>query len=319
MQLDLVIPTKEIGKPLPISAFLETHRETDFDAAAHGHRHPLALHNIAIESVRASLEDALASCQAYAQVAAEATELERSSAKKRVIEDLERAIRFGTQYFEDCRSIAFLFGETKSAGFRERFVGRYDRTVASARQFLAVQENEIKHKQARIRLVRAVSAVEEVHGYFVDGVNKEGALGPNPIVHDGGKTAYSFNRAFRQMLVCVMFTSRALASALQGEFGEVRTDIGGLGPLEKIACSIAQLGYTVFWDEVPICPVVTQTQHGLKLSTAKSGRSCFRAPSYPGSVTVELAGDGMTRSFSLPYMGLPAEPGKHRRRFAKHR
>src|SRR5262245_18275161 len=57
--------------------------------------------------------------------------------------------------------------------------------------------NHLKHNQGRLRSIIFFNNTDVFPGYFVEGVNAQGALGPADHIHEGGNTAFSFARDLR--------------------------------------------------------------------------------------------------------------------------
>jgi len=313
MRFDFKIPVIDISAELPIRNFLLLFAERDFNAADHGHRHPIGIFNRALERVSNSIDATLRSLGDYL-ARDKGDESSARGLKLRLVEEIERVFYAGEAYFDDCRSIVFLFGETLGENKGKKFKRDYDDTVREARDFVAVAANEMKHKQSRIQILVAGSEFKETIGFFFDGIEENGATGPNPIVHRGGKTAYSFNRAMRQILVSILYAQAAMLAILEPKFGR-STEKPGLGRLGSIAEEVAKLPHDVFWDEVCICPSVDLSDKLFEITTKDHHK--FIPPQDPGRINVEYPAEDVPMTLSLPYVGRDTRPGKYREKFTK--
>lgn len=312
MRLEFKITADRVNLPLPAECFLQNFEEMDFKAADYGQKHPIATYRVSVASTSRALADSLSSFEAYSSIHANQSG-EMANARNHLYRDMVCLLNAVTEHFDDTRSIVFLFDEANKDGKKGKLLRDYNRTVADARNFFAVQANEIKHRQSRLQLLQAGTSQRQTIGYFITGVEEHGAIGPNPIVHAGGKTAFSFNRVFRQAITCVLFNSRAMATLLSTKFPASRED-AGLGPLAEISRKISNLGNSVFWDEVLITPFLKFGPKSVEISTASRNSFC---PPVDGNIETIFEPDNVSRTFSLPYAGEQTRPGVHIRKFAR--
>lgn len=93
---------------------------------------------------------------------------------------------------------------------------RFDSLTASYDDWVGRVANHIKHSHGRLRPVLFYTSTSAFPGYFVEGVNEHGAVGPEPTIHRHGYEALSFARDFRLHLVWMYLLSEALADVLRG-------------------------------------------------------------------------------------------------------
>ena len=92
----------------------------------------------------------------------------------------------------------------------------FRQSINDYREYVAKIVNKAKHNHGRLRTIVMHSITPEVrafspdtglnylfnnlrvHGYYLEGVHDNGAVGPDPDIHEGGNTAISFNYDLRK-------------------------------------------------------------------------------------------------------------------------
>jgi hypothetical protein len=75
---------------------------------------------------------------------------------------------------------------------------QFDRDVKAYRTHIGKIDNWIKHQQERLRFFESEQDGRVISGYYVETPYAGGsALGPIAMIHDGGHTAFSYNRDLR--------------------------------------------------------------------------------------------------------------------------
>lgn len=299
MRLSVQISKSTAQLPLPATAFLSDLRDTEFNSAALGLRHPIGIYNVSLTSVVNSFASALDAVDVHLKIAYDSDERKDSSAH--LIQSLDQLLDAVVEHFADVRSIVRVFFDGAGERAWRSALRQFDETVRSARDFSAVQVNQIKHSQARVRLIHVTSWSIPTAGYFIEGVDGNGALGPNPVVHHGN-TAYSFARAFRTLLCSVYFLARALPHALHRKADSSNSaHETGFGQLFSLFERMASYDRHVFWDEISNCPDIIDRPTAIVVDTQASGH--WLLPPATGKIELEFGGDGVTRNFRMPYMG----------------
>lgn len=196
------------------------------------------------------------------------------------------------------------------------------------RETFAPIDNKIKHEHGRLRslVMRHPAFLGVPHlriaGYFVEGVDSQQTLGPDREIHEG-KYAISFHYDLRHHFVHLYLIGHFLAQALvdvikidylpgfkiEQYVSVSQSEIEGI---KNIAERIANLPFLFYMNEVtkPVSSVnVLVTDEDITLliheklvfKTLTSLRSSTLNPS---QVEIQYGGDGVSRSWKLPYMGL---------------
>jgi hypothetical protein len=69
-----------------------------------------------------------------------------------------------------------------------------DQVIAYKNLSLGPTVNLLKHGESRLRVLAFRSRFAFTLGYFIDGPQRGGIIGPAPTVHHDGNSAFSFNR-----------------------------------------------------------------------------------------------------------------------------
>ena len=112
--------------------------------------------------------------------------------------------------------------------------------------------NKIKHDHARLRFILYSGNSIYFPGYFLEGIDSEGVLGPDQNVHHKGGTAFSFARDLRLHFVEVYAVSRFLSKAIKGIAMPVDTipADAACAWAEEIATHLGNLSKIYYPDEI---------------------------------------------------------------------
>lgn len=195
-----------------------------------------------------------------------------------------------------------------------KLIEEYKQNIEPYRRRLALIDNKIKHNHARYCHVKVSSIYGTAIGYFIEGVNEDGVIEPNRDIHpifNGQSTAISYNKDIRDLIVNFYFISYYIAHTIE----KIIQKIHGI-TLEKSKCaydgdksildifqSITSLKELFFPDEF---------NDELSQITINPGKIELRKPPYksylskllmPTSIKVQslMSGDGVTRSWAIPY------------------
>jgi hypothetical protein len=176
---------------------------------------------------------------------------------------------------------------------------------------LAPIVNRVKHEHGRLRCVIFYGQRARYAGYYVEGVDSNDAIGPDPIIHPGN-TALSLNRDLRyhfaSLYVVDEHLRQAIVAAMRKQQGVRTLAIPRIEQVDPAVVQVAQrisaLPMVFYPDEVQKpCPIVTLTGADAKMELSATYPSA-EIPFGPGSLRVQtiVAGDGVSRTFRMPYM-----------------
>ena len=211
---------------------------------------------------------------------------------------------------DDCVNILRGFTVDSQDFNKNAHVRAYSRAVKKYRSHIGKVTGRIKHQQGRLTLLTARLRAGSFAGYFVSVGLENGSVGPDPDIHPN-ITAFSFNRDLRFHLCHVLQVSASLAQAVKGLTGVKPTEAASLGE-SKLTNSILDLLSSkelYFPDEYKkLRPVLQFSGQG----TSRTLVAALVQPTIPRTfvwdAVIELTthGDGVTRSWTIPYMKSPA-------------
>lgn len=269
----------------------------------YGLRPPLGVYNVSLSAVLARFEKVVAELDSFERAFTPDGRLDNTSAS--LLEAMDHLLDSLFEHTEDCDKIikSFFPKMDKLAngvldGFRE--------SIFPYRDHVARIANHIKHDQGRLRAIVFSGGNFCYPGYFVEGVVKEGVVGPTPKVHRTSNTAFSFNRDLRFHIAGLYFCGTHLAHTVN-EVARVRPlkfdePKESKERLERVLEKVAKLQQVVFPDEINLTPVqVKQRGTGFEIAMGGAVRGAKRMPS--ARIQILHYGDGVTKSFKAPYLG----------------
>lgn len=274
-----------------------------------GLRPPFGIYAVSIANVIAAFEDVLPLLQ-------QAHEVDLRSKERAVgwdndlLKAMQTLLYSLMEHFDDCESIlkGFLEPGTKHSEVDE--VKNYERGISKYREHIGKVVNHIKHKQGRLRSI-ALYGPDDFHlGYFVEGPDAEGSLGPAPHIHMNGATAFSYSRDLRLHFHGLYYISEQLSQSIGEIVGfdessraiQLDSDSRYL----DLGRRISQLPMVVFPNELNIeFPSISidesepQFFH-LETSLKRRPRGLGDIRS-PFQVVTFYQTDGVTRAYRMPY------------------
>ena len=197
-------------------------------------------------------------------------------------------------------------------------VSAFASNIRPYRSAFAPIVNRVKHEHGRLRSVVFYGARSRIPGYFAEGVDTKEQVGPDPVIHPGN-TAISFNRDLRFHFVWLYLVGAHLQQAVEGALKkqyQLRLSIQRRedqdahmqADLTRIAERINALPFQFFPDEIQkpspeIGVQVTDKDTELILVYPSSSRAF--GPTSGMRTQAAWSGDGVTRTWRLPYMKWP--------------
>ena len=270
-------------------------------------RHPLAIFNVSIEQVVSRFSNAL---RAFKQLSLSYGNHEEDILKAKVefLDSLDSLLDSLIEHIDDCNNVVRCFFESDSDPKYKNVYSQFKSSIRPYRNHVGRVVNKIKHEQGRLRLIHFSWPDGSSYGYFVEGANQEGAVGPDEDIHPGGNTAFSIARDFRFHLCGIYFVGTHLAQAVYEVCGMSikQCDMGNQGSegLAEIIQAVSSIPPIFFPDEIrKVIPTVKIVGGpGALIACGKLHHEKVSAlPS--AKVHVNFSGDGITRTFRVPYIG----------------
>lgn len=228
-----------------------------------------------------------------------------------VLKKTEHLLYVLFEHIEDCDSILRACFPSENLYKKDDRVKEYRKLVDGYRDQLGRIVNAIKHEQGRLRSLVFYGDTYVNPGYFLEGVKADGSVGPDSRVHEGGDTAFSYAFDLRLHFVSLVVVSSLLARAVEAIVGPPDLspeELAATSDLKfrAVAMQLANFSRILFPDEY------RKPFPGIELRNPE-GATVVRI-SYPSEtergkepdeewfhVTVSYFGDGVTRTFTVPY------------------
>ncbi|GER88957.1 hypothetical protein KDW_31190 [Dictyobacter vulcani] len=296
----------------------------------HNLRHPLAIYSISINRVLQAFENILRENAKIYSVDwttnnnADFNVGPLLSAEKELLDASMAHIDDGYQILKALCSIS---KTTKQIQFADKWletvkhptVRNYKHGIKTYRDSFAPIVNKIKHEHGRLQIVVMHDALNEhdkqrrIAGYFLEGVDKQGTVGPDQKIHSG-KYAISFHRDLRYHFVHLFMIGEYLADAIiQAISQDYHVSLPAnprieapWEPIANIAQSIHDLPFIFYPDELnKLTPSVIVNGSNQSTKILLTRISPLKADAFLNwRIQIQFSGDNVTRSWKLPYFGI---------------
>lgn len=215
------------------------------------------------------------------------------------------------EHVETCHTILkCLFGSDKLYGSNPQ-VKLFKRSVHAYRDLIAVPVNRMKHNQRCISSCTFDWPGGVVPGYYVEGVDDKGVIGPDPQVHPDN-TAFSLTRDLPLHFVNIHIVSHHLSEAVKAITGSTPAALTALPEKSSstwlsLGTRLAKLPRVTFPDEIlkpfPLVALRQPPDRTTPILTIEYPSSVVVSSVPKGArVTSATMGDGVSRSFRFPYL-----------------
>lgn len=291
---------RDLPVQLPAAAKLRAIKDQVQALPDEGLRHPLGIYNVSVQTVVAAASHLLDELEKTFPLVGE-------EAADRVLraEGLRQATRqfllANAEHVDACEKILKCYFASKGDAEYAKAKRELRSNLAWYGRHVMTQANHLKHRQAQVRSLSLYTDQLAAPGYFVESQIAPDVVGPDPIVHDGKNAGFSYSRQLRVFICGLFYVSRTLSVFLSGRKPDEvssNSETPGLGGLIE---RIASFPDFMFPDEYgqPYAGVHSSKNnfvisYGLKKSVAPPySRAQFK---------MGLGGDGVTRSFQVPYL-----------------
>lgn len=265
---------------------------------AEGQRHPSSTYAISLSQVLRRIEEVLERLSTYTfsvQMDVEQEDdRELALATEALVTQLDR-------HLLDCAAIALVYGGAGSPLLRE-----FEAAVRAFAEPRQVQAQILKEQLGRVRPLSFRSPSVIVSGFFIEGADAAGSLGPSPAVHGGRNTAFSYNLYLRRAFLELNLANAKLYELLKRQAGlkEVAAGPTENPELVKIATKLAALAPYVFPDEaranMPHVFVKTEAGVDVAVITVPSLKKPQTPPS-PSTLCISHSEAELGADYRIPY------------------
>ena len=297
------------------------------DVALHnmerGLRHPLGIYNFTFDEFVSKSHTLLDTLE---EANDKLPHINRNEKKwdEKILDATDHVLDAIMQHLDSFKSIIFCFYHDCNSKEAKKINRSLQKEIREYRDHVAKIVNLIKHKQRKLSAILFHGPGIFDLGYYVEGVLEDGVIGPDPEVHPGSNVAISFNRDMPFHLCNIYYCSTVLANYIHKICGA--TPISSSEEpkpednLAKLVKRVAALPMQFFPDEigkpVPLVRVIPirNTSHFKATLEMPSRRIKARTIPRTCQIQVSFKGDGISRSFKMPYFG---EDAKERGQFAR--
>jgi hypothetical protein len=204
-----------------------------------------------------------------------------------------------------------LFADKWMEEVEKKLIKEYKRQINVYRDRLALIVNKIKHNYARLNYIEFRTIHGVIKGYFVEGVDKNGIIGPDREIHKlfrNSDTAISLNFDLKYHLVNFIYLCHRLKVFLEkiikkrhGLTVNINYDQNNEKDIEvTIIKSIQSLPYLLFPDEQykPMPEIVLMEQGVEFIFPSNTVKTLYYDK---GDVTFIFTADGVSKTYRLPY------------------
>lgn len=264
-----------------------------------GQRRPAASYAISLSQTLRRMEDVIEQLSAYVF----SMQLDAGhAADQELAETTATLIRHVDRHIHDCSEVVVSYFGRDSAEHRNFLKG-----IQSFAEVRSLQAARLREHGERIRLMSFKASTVVVSGFFIEGPDPQQALGPSPLVHQGGNTAFSYNLYLRRIFLEIIVLNTRLYDLLKRTAG--LKENGDSGPTENmelvhLAKRLATLGLHVFPDELkqPMPNIFVTHDGGIDAAiiTVPSLKKP-QLPPLPCTISLSCDADEAGASYRVPY------------------
>jgi hypothetical protein len=291
-------------------AALAAQRPRPTHETVHRLRQPLGIYNTSILRILPAFREVL---NATAAISANSPFVPAVLGGKALafLSAYERLLYLLMEHLDDCLNVLLCCFPSKAAYGSSSVVTGYKGHQRGYYRHLGRIVNKMKHHQARVRLIVLHDKRITLPGYYVEGVDEAGRIGPDKEIHKGGGTAFSAARDLRFHVANLYIVSHHLSQSVDELLGEgIDQEYDAHSAEDDIALMvdrIASLPLVLFPDELldPF-PTVRLRKHPggtRELSVRFPDPAAELVLPIGLSRYVAFQGDGVSRAFAIPYGG----------------
>ena len=277
-----------------------------------GLRHPLGIYNFTFNEV-VSKSHTLLDALEEANNNLPHINHDEKKWKERILDATDHFLDAVMQHLDAYKSIICCFYSDCNSKEAQKINHSLQKEIHAYRDHVAKIVNLIKHKQRKLSLILFHGPGIFDLGYYVEGVLEDGTVGPDPEIHAGSNVAISFNRDLPFHLCNIYYCSAVLAAHIHKICGAIPVSsteepISG-DTLANLIKRIAALPMQFFPDEiekpVPLVKVIPIRNSNHFKATLEMPSKRIKARTIPPQCRIQVSweGDGISRSFKMPYFG----------------
>lgn len=277
-----------------------------------GLRHPLGIYNFTLEEVITKINTLLDAIETAKTNSAHGFR-DGKTWDEELLDSADHMLDSIMQHLDSFKSIICCFYPESDSKKLQKTLRSLTEDIREYRDHVAQIVNLIKHNQRKLSAIMFYGPGILELGYYVEGVLPGGAIGPDPKIHTNSNVAISFNRDIPFHLCNIYYCSAALSTTIHKICGATpaisQEDSKYQENLEKLLKRASELPMVYFPDEISKpTPMVrakqkNNSEHLDALLEMPSRKTKAKAVTQPCRIKVSFKGDGVSRSFKMPYFG----------------
>ena len=280
-------------------------------------RHPASIYDLSLEKLSRAFA---AVTEGYKRDTARLSVTQKELFDlKALLDTQEHLLRCLQEHLDDCYLILKTFVNPATTTSKSDYAEQYvlDSKLPGIRGFRDAAAdyktslriaNLLKHNQGRLRGVGIYPGDDVYLGYYLEGPDKTGVLGPSPEIHPN-RGAFSFARDLKWRFFLVYSLSESLTKAVQRAFAGLHQISIGRDKLklqseewDRLTSAISKIPRAIFPKEMDASVATIQVSEDEKeLSIKFPDRVRILYPSFTGRAVVSTVGDGFSTQFNVPF------------------
>jgi len=284
--------------------------------AEHKFRHPLGIYNLSVSRIWKAFTDIV---QTYMDDESNFSSLDIFH--QELIESLIAFVDDTYSIFKCCFPV---WDVEKNYTFNDRWledvnkteINKYKEKLIPFRSRIAKINNQIKHSHGRYSHLIFTTAIGSATGYFVEGVTDEnGTIGPLDHIHQpflGKRTGTSYSKDIKDLLYNFYAIGQVAAETMVQLINTRHNIVINVkkhmnsenSEIFELVKKISSIGYIYFPDEAMLETAgISISENGFTISKPAMPveQVKIHIPEVPYNFRAIMSGDGVSKSFGLPY------------------
>jgi hypothetical protein len=286
---------------LPAAAFLVATKDDAQGLPNEGLRHPLGIYNVSAANAISATLNVIAELDIVFQMEGK-TASEYVVKEDRLRQLTKTLLLANGDHIDACEKVLKCYAQNDNGKVFRKIKDNFRSSLSPYEKHVMVQANHLKHRHSQIRSICLYTDSLVVPGYFVESSINSETVGPDPLIHGSSNTAFSYSRQLRLSVCGLLFVSRSLTALLselspKAPRGALAHDVNLMAMIERVA----QLPEAMLPDEyAQEYPLVRKGAERIYVNYggARKPKMLYNVI----QVSTGFSGDGVTRSFQLPYL-----------------
>lgn len=278
----------------------------------YGFKHPLALYNVLFAEILDNFQSVLDTVNSV-MLNKPFLNVQSTDWEEALTESEKKLLYSLMEHLDDCDHILQSFFSPSIQFAKHPSVKRFKKATSQYRDHLGRLVNYIKHSQGRLRAIVLSNDQFGIPGYFAEGPDKTGSLGPALHIHAGGNTTFSFTRDLRFHLYGLYMVSKHLGDTIDELVSNNRMkkvdQARDESKLVQMIDGISHLPLKFFPNEnalhIPSISLIRAQDNTVELTISYPDSQIKVEHFSFDQISLAYRTDGVTRAYRLPYGSMP--------------